>query len=328
MEKPLPGVEAQSLRRKLIIMYALMTIIPVMFLLYIIARWLFPNAGMFFGAGSTLGPTLIIGLGAIILMSLAGMALMYRSVRSIETLSRQTGSYLKSVGKDDPLPPYGNEAEKLSNYFTMILAELESKMKQVNQYALDLAEANRKLAELSIKDSLSGLYNHGYIKERLKQEIVRSQRFNHRLSLVMIDLDNFKAVNDTHGHLAGDSIIHRVGRLIAQSAGELGIAGRYGGEEFLVLLPETSATGARKLAEDIRSGVDQYGFQLTPETDSVPNRTMVHITVSLGVCTFPADADTNSRLIAAADTALYQAKKTGKNKVVVYSRPGKIPADK
>jgi diguanylate cyclase (GGDEF)-like protein len=309
-------------------MYALMTIIPVMFLLYIIFRWLFSGVGTLSGSGSSLGMTLILGIGAIVLMSLAGMALIYRSLRSIETLSRRTGSYLQSVGKSEPAGQTGNEAEKLSNYFTVMLSELEAKVKQAGQYAQELAEANRKLANLSVKDSLTGLYNHGYIKERLKQEVIRARNFNRRLSLIMIDLDDFKIVNDTHGHLAGDGVIRRVGQLISQSVGGLGIAARYGGEEFLLLLPEAGADKARKAALDICSGVEQYGFLLTPETDSVPGRIMVRLTVSIGVCSFPADGDAEGRLIAAADSALYQAKNSGKNQVVVYKLPEKPALNK
>lgn len=314
------NIESQSLKYKLVIMYTVMTVIPVLFLSYVIINYLFPNLSVLSRANSPVVITLVIGMAAILIMSLSGVALMYRSVRSMERLSQKTGEILKDIKPNDIKLATNNETEKLNHYFSTLLVELQGKITQANHYAVELDESNRKLVNLAVKDSLTGLYNHGYIKERLEQEISRAKRFNHLISLMMIDIDDFKAVNDTYGHLVGDHVLRTISRLIHETVGPLGIASRYGGEEFLVLFPETNESEAKRIAENIRHKIDAHNFTLSPIGDNAPSGTpFIHLTCSNGTCSFPEDGDKVDTLISKSDTAVYQAKKNGKNRVENYA---------
>ncbi|CAN5587247.1 hypothetical protein BH10ACT11_BH10ACT11_21680 [soil metagenome] len=145
-------------------------------------------------------------------------------------------------------------------------------------------------------------------------EIERAKRFGHDLSLVMIDLDDFKRVNDTFGHLQGDEVLKAVGRILAGESRGIDNASRYGGEEFAIALPETGPTGAEEQAERLRELI---------EAESVPidEGQILHVTASFGTATSPALGGTVRELIAAADAALYSAKHDGKNQVVVQTEP-------
>ncbi len=166
----------------------------------------------------------------------------------------------------------------------------------------------RKISELQSRadesqmDALTGLANRRGFDARLSEEVARSKRYGHALSLLMIDIDDFKQVNDRFGHGTGDESLRATARAIESSVRSIDIAARYGGEEFAVILPETSADGAVVVAERIRRA---------NESSTVP----VETTVSIGGAEVdPSDAD-GSRLIAAADAALYVAKRSGKNRV-------------
>ncbi len=140
----------------------------------------------------------------------------------------------------------------------------------------------------------------------------RSNRYGHELSLLMLDIDHFKVINDTHGHMAGDTILREIVKIILQSIRNVDIPCRYGGEEFTVILPETSGEQAKVVAERIRHSIDG-GSVIS--LSGYP----VHLSVSLGIATFPQDGSARDELIIAADQALYFAKKAGRNRVCFYS---------
>lgn len=151
-------------------------------------------------------------------------------------------------------------------------------------------------------DELTGLYNHSHFHERLEQEIARSSRSGTTFSLIMLDIDHFKAYNDTYGHLAGNQVLRIIGGHIKSSIRGLDMAFRYGGDEFTVILPEAQLEDAYKAAERIRKTIElETGFSEMP------------VTVSLGIANWPSDGVTHSEIIACADVALYQAKRTGRN---------------
>jgi diguanylate cyclase (GGDEF)-like protein len=166
---------------------------------------------------------------------------------------------------------------------------------------------------LSVTDRLTQLYNHGYFHQRLEEEFNRSSRFGHPISLIMIDIDDFKDFNDTYGHPRGDTVLRSVSDTIRANLRDIDVAARYGGEEFVVVLPETDAEGARAVAERIRSGVEDVEFV---GADGSP---AVHKTVSVGIATYPVHATTQSRLIESADQAMYAAKRSVKNAVSIAS---------
>jgi len=176
------------------------------------------------------------------------------------------------------------------------------------------ALANLKLRESlrqqSVRDALTGLFNRRFLEESLQRELARTQRNGKPLAAIMIDVDHFKRFNDTFGHDAGDLVLREVGALLRRQVRGSDIACRFGGEEFLVLLPEAALETARERAERLRQAV----HELQPLQNG---RALGAITISLGVALFPDHGDTPESLVQAADAALYQAKKAGRDRVVV-----------
>lgn len=182
-----------------------------------------------------------------------------------------------------------------------------------NAMADNLAKSQKALEDLSTLDALTGLYNYREFHRRLTEEMQRSLRYGHSFSLLILDIDGFKAVNDTYGHLAGDEALRGLATLIRQEVRPADDVARYGGEEFAILLPETPGLGAFAMAERIRDIVTAHPIL-------IPSGRTVGLTVSIGVATYPHDADSEEKLIAAADQALYAAKYGGRNRVCQWAR--------
>ncbi len=183
--------------------------------------------------------------------------------------------------------------------------------------------ANPKIVEMSefertvrsaATDPLTRIYNRRFFEEALDREVRRSRRYGLRLSVVMLDLDDFKRVNDAHGHLFGDLVLQHVARLVRRAIREADVACRYGGEEFAVILPETDRLGAHAVAMRTRGRVES-AFRDEP----VAGR-HVALTLSGGIGTYPDDGQEPHLLVRRADEALYLAKRSGKNRITVYYR--------
>lgn len=202
-----------------------------------------------------------------------------------------------------------------STYRELVQSERDRLQIIGNQSSLALQNAllHEELELLSVTDRLTELYNHGYMQQRLEEELGRAQRFGHKLSLIMLDIDDFKQFNDTYGHPHGDKVLQAASSIIRENLREIDVAARYGGEEFAIMLPETDVPGALSVAERIRKSMAQYPFATGED------RATVMQTVSLGVATFPTHAPTAARLIETADKAMYEAKRYGKNQVTVAS---------
>lgn len=211
-----------------------------------------------------------------------------------------------------------NVADKASGTpFTADDLDLLSSIAAYTTVAVQRSEYFRlseELKRISIRDSLTGLYNRGYFQERLQEEIERFKRHKLPFSLIMMDIDDFKVLNDTHGHPVGDEALVKIAGAIANSIRAIDVAARYGGEEFAVILPQTSKKDARTMAVRIGRAVTRTPIR-TPKGD------VVHVTLSLGVASLPTDAETLDELLRHADASLYEAKRRGKNQVVVYERP-------
>jgi len=173
-------------------------------------------------------------------------------------------------------------------------------------------EQNRKaLYELATRDGLTGLYNHHTFYTLLADELARAQRFKRPVALLMLDIDRFKRVNDTHGHQAGDAILKGLSELLNRQARAIDRVCRYGGEEIAVILPETDPDTAANIAERLRASVEAQPFDVNAGAP-------VRITVSIGVASWPLRGDGADALVAAADAALYAAKRSGRNRISRY----------
>ncbi len=184
-----------------------------------------------------------------------------------------------------------------------LLHEKRETVERMKRGAEELEDLNRRLTEMAVRDGLTGLYNHRHFRESLEIEVQRSQRHDHVFSLIFLDVDHFKTLNDTHGHLQGDRTLRTLAQVVQKRSRASTLVARYGGEEFILIAPETGAEGARIFAESLRRLVEEHPFEGG------------RVTLSLGVATFPEDGTDGASLIAAADRALYQAKNSGRNRV-------------
>ncbi len=164
-----------------------------------------------------------------------------------------------------------------------------------------MKQLQRQLLEISITDPMTGLYNYREFYRRLREEIHRAERYGRSFTLLIVDIDRLKAVNDLYGHLKGDELIQQVARLIKENVRPSDVAYRYGGDEFFVLLPETLPEGARTVADRLSRVIAAAPFPV--QSDQV-----IHPTVSIGLAAYPEHGRTTEEIIAAADRALYAAK--------------------
>jgi diguanylate cyclase (GGDEF)-like protein len=170
---------------------------------------------------------------------------------------------------------------------------------------VDLHETVQRQA---VTDELTGLFNHRRFQEVMTVEVERARRYGHELGLIMLDIDNFKQINDTYGHLQGDLVLREVARVLRQSSREIDEPARYGGEEMAVALPQTDLEGAYQFAERVRRRIEALAL---PQ----PDGGVLKVTASFGAASLAAipGADKDA-LVAAADAALYEAKRNGKNR--------------
>src|SRR5882672_2352024 len=178
--------------------------------------------------------------------------------------------------------------------------------------AIKNARLFQGVEELSITDGLTGLYLLRYFRQRLKEEFYRAERTHGQLSLMILDIDHFKRINDTYGHQAGDTILTTVAERVLANARKIDLTARYGGDEFVILLPDTNAEEALLLADRLHQAVSNEPVSLT-------NKNSIHLTVSIGVATYPTHAASIEELIKRADEALYWIKSHGRNRIRLYS---------
>ncbi len=185
---------------------------------------------------------------------------------------------------------------------------LYTSLERANQ---QLRDANERLLKLTVTDERTNLLNDRYLKRRLADEFKRAQRYAMPLSVAMLDLDHFKAINDKYGHDCGDQVLREFGTLLHENARTTDIVGRFGGEEFLMVLPNTDGIRAAIVAERLRKAAEERVYKY--------REFLVRVTVSAGVASFPANTrvhDDND-LLKAADEALYRAKQVSRNRVIL-----------
>jgi diguanylate cyclase (GGDEF)-like protein len=218
------------------------------------------------------------------------------------------------IGKEK-IKPYSQllqeanqELGKLNLSYEQLIVDLKGAKDEAENLAAELMEANQTLSSLVFRDGLTGLYNHRYFQEMLEMELERSHRHSRYLSLIFFDIDHFKKINDSYGHLAGDFLLKTLANRVMKIIRNSDILARYGGEEFAVIMPETNPSGLKVFAERVRRGIEQMTVGVDGHT--------VNVTVSIGGTTVSpgVSVDDKRLLIQAADQAVYQSKDQGRNK--------------
>ena len=234
---------------------------------------------------------------------------------SIDALKRGAFDYI--------LKPF-EDLDTISDAANRAIANLSGIRRQ--QYLLntlarqnqELDSLNKEFREMAIRDGLTGLFNHRYAKDRLDEEFDRSIRFGRELSVLFMDLDHFKFFNDTHGHQAGDQILQLLAALMMKSIRESDTLARWGGEEFIVIAPETSEQQGCILAEKIRKTVAAHPF---PHGDKQP---LGMVSLSVGISSRSYATENAEKLLRYADDAVYAAKDSGRNRTIFCSRTQKM----
>jgi diguanylate cyclase (GGDEF)-like protein len=246
---------------------------------------------------------LMLGIGFI--AYLFGHALVRPVRRLSEEAARVAGGNL-----DVDIPVTGlSEVSYLTQVFNHMVSSLRHGREKLSDANKALLETNKELHQLSITDGLTGLLNRKHILELLDREISRSRRYGHPVSVLMLDIDHFKNVNDTYGHQTGDTVMRRLADLFCDTVRENDLVGRYGGEEFLILLPDSDAQNGVQTAQRIRKMVQDLKIETSGEH--------VSVSVSIGISSYPQYGQDTNAVICAADAALYQAKSNGRNQVVL-----------
>lgn len=217
--------------------------------------------------------------------------------------------YKKAV-ECDPINEIGENFNNLMWAVKEREEELSEAKNELHQQYTQLKELQRQTKEASVTDTLTGLRNHGHFQQHLEAEVKRAERYSRPLSLVMLDLDFFKSINDKCGHQKGDRVLSGVGRFLDGAIRDVDYAARYGGEEFVVVMPETDGDSARAVAERLRTGMKQIAVDVGLPEECVAG--------SFGVADLPACASDASSLLAAADSALLFSKSQGRDRVAYF----------
>jgi diguanylate cyclase (GGDEF)-like protein len=254
------------------------------------------------------------------------------AIQAAELLAQESGSPEETThdGRSAMAFPLSSEPDEVSALVSVARAgrpftkrdrDLFNYLARQAAVSLENVDLHELVQRQAVTDELTGLYNHRRFQEVITSEVERAKRFGHSLGLIMLDIDDFKQVNDTFGHQQGDRVLREIGRVLRESSREIDLPARYGGEELAVALPETDLDGAYNLAERIRASIAELEI---PRADG---RGTLPVTASFGVAALPESAAARRSLIGAADAALYRAKRAGKNRTerAEPSPPAKAP---
>jgi diguanylate cyclase (GGDEF)-like protein len=305
----------QRIKRKVMIGLVLSSVVPILVLTFVVLVLVLPALRP--------GDTLKFGiLQVLLLFTVLGMLAGAWFIWDLGRIVARLGALMASEGPLSNLERRQDEAGTLLMSFNRMMSTIAQQAAEINTYTArldaaykELESTNARLKETSFKDDVTGLYNRRFFSLRLEEELSRYRRFNHPVSVVLLDLDNFKSINDEFGHMTGDDTLREVSQILMKHSRGINVVSRYGGDEFAVLLVETSKAGARLYADRIREVVAKYPFSHGKV-----------ITASFGVASLPDDeAGTAEDLFRAADDALYMAKRAGKNQVAATPSPQRVP---
>lgn len=294
------------LRRKITLALTLCSFLPLLVLAYVGYGAVLPDV-------NAVARMRLAGVSALLLFTAlgagAGAYILWDIGRGVARMSE----LLQRDVRLTDLHQRSDEVGTLTRTVTHLLETMERQAGEIGRFAgrldaayKELETANVRLKEVSFRDDLTGLYNRRFFMLRLEEELQRHRRFGHPASVVFVDLDGFKEINDALGHAAGDETLRDVAQLLLRQSRGINVVARHGGDEFAVLLIETSRSGARFYAERIRGLIAEYPFSHRRR-----------VTASFGIASLPEDGlFTSEELLRAADEALYAAKRGGKDSVV------------
>lgn len=230
------------------------------------------------------------------------------AIRSNEVLDLFDVSCSEIRPLSEMLQEANQELGKLNCSYEQLVMDLKQAKEESGKYVGKLIDANKKYRELAYRDELTGLYNKRYFQEVMETELERTRRYEHALSLLFFDIDYFKEINDSFGHLAGDEVLRRVAEQIVRIMRGSDIVVRYGGDEFAVIMPETGREGLEVFAERIRRGIE--------EMNTPVDQAELQVTISVGGATYSSKDPQVDKMtvLGAADKAIYQAKRAGRNR--------------
>ncbi len=304
----------RRLKQRVLLALCLSSGLPLGVLAYVVYRYVLPQMGSL----DTVGAFSLEGLIFFTALAMLGGAwLIWDLGRTVSRIAELLSTQPTLAG----LGTRTDEVGTLMKSFTGMLATIEQQAIEINTFATRLDAAykelevtNTKLKETSFRDEVTGLYNRRFFSLRLEEEMSRFKRFNHPVSVVLLDIDGFKSVNDEFGHAVGDETLREIAQILMKHSRGINVVSRFGGDEFVVLLVETSKAGARLYADRIRQVVATFPFSHGKL-----------VTASFGVASLPDDeATTSDDLFRAADEALYAAKRAGKNQVVAAGPAEKV----
>jgi len=302
----------RRLKHKVQLAITLSGVLPLLVLAYVVHGYVLPEL-------TYADPLKVFALQGLIICT---MLAMITGGYIIWDLGRTVAMMADAMASQryDALGHRTDEVGTLMQSFGKMLTTVEHQAVEINVFASkldaaykELESTNMRLKEYSFKDEVTGLYNRRFFTMRLDEELARYRRFNHPASVVLLDLDGFKAVNDDLGHVVGDETLRDIAQILQKHSRGINVISRYGGDEFAVLLVETSKAGARLYAERIRQVIGSFPFSHGKQ-----------VTASLGVASVPDDeAATAEDLFRVADEALYSAKRAGKNQVAAIEHQDK-----
>lgn len=305
----------QRLKRKVLLALALSGVLPLLVLTYVMYGYILPH---FHAGDSNLLAVEVLILSTALAM-IGGAWVIWDLGRVMARLARMLSEHRSISDFEDRRDDIGT----LMRSFNQMLGTIELQAKELNTFGARLESAQKelelttaRLKDASFKDEVTGLYNRRFFSLRLEEELSRHRRFKHPISVVELDVDEFKAINDELGHAAGDTALREIADILLKHSRGINVISRYGGDEFAILLVETTKSGACLYAERLREVMSTHPFDHGRA-----------LTASFGVASLPEDEVlTAEDLFRAADEALYSAKRTGKNRVVAAEPPDKAPA--
>ncbi|MBW1817148.1 MAG: GGDEF domain-containing protein [Deltaproteobacteria bacterium] len=295
----------ESSRKKLLIAFTLSSILPLLIMIAIIFHFVLPQLNSV--QIKALNDVFSIGVLAMICLLVAGLFFLFSVIRALEDLTSEIATKTRQMVTKESLH-IKNEMVSLHNIFDRLYKDLEDKVKKLDKSSRDLIQLNIKLSKDAITDELTSLYNRRFFYVRLAEDIARLEEYNPELTVMMLDIDNFKYFNEKYGHQTGDKILKDISQVFRDVARKSDSCFRYGGDEFAVILPSCDAKCAEVLAGKLIKTVSDTSF----ENDN--GNVFEQVTVSCGIAEYRVGKSAED-FVEEVDQWLHTAKAAGKNRV-------------